>query len=546
MKYRPRQFATLAAVGLLAAGMATGFKANAQDLATAADVPAGVGTPDVMDTRIGTLNFTDGAPSADTVTTVLDHLDFTHALNAYRTGYQVASVQAFVDAFDKAGVEPNGDVMIWSNLLDSQTMLLTGNADTVYYMFTVDLTNGPIVIETPPDALGLFDDAMFKHVIDFGRPGPDRAQGGKFLLVPPGYDGPLPDSGYHVAHSNTNTVLGLGRSFMENNDPAPTVATIKGALKFYPYTPGGFGTSIATLLEGSPPAAKAPDIVPTNFVEGTGLNIDILPPSDASFFDMVNEVIQREPAGALDPEIMGSFAALGMVKGQDWAPDERMQGILTDAALVADATARSLLWSPRAQDGWAYYPDSAWFNPLWQGGYQFETPPPLVTKDGIVPLEPTGYRMTESRFAFFYYATGITPAMAMRLTDVGSQYLIAMRDSDKNVFDGAKSYKVNLPKGIPENNFWSFTVYDNQTRSMLRTPQRYPRAGSQSFPSPAAVANDDGSYDIYFGPTPPEGKEANWIQTLPGKGWNVVLRLYNPLQPYFDKSWQIGEVELME
>ena len=234
--------------------MATGFKANAQDLGTAADIPAGVGTPDVMDTRISTLNFTDGAPSADTVTTVFDHLDFTHALNAFRIGYQVASTQAFVDAVDKAGAEPNGGVMIWSNLLDSQTMLLTGNADTVYYMFTVDLTNGPIVIVTPPETLGLFDDAMFQHVIDFGRP--DRGQGAKFVLVPSGYDDPLPDSGNHVGHSYTNTVLGLGRSIMENNDPAPTVATIKDTLKFYPYTPGGFGTSIATLLEGNTPAGK--------------------------------------------------------------------------------------------------------------------------------------------------------------------------------------------------------------------------------------------------------------------------------------------------
>ena len=93
----------------------------------------------------------------------------------------------------------------------------------------------------------------------------------------------------------------------------------------------------------------------------------------------------------------------------------------------------------------------------------------------------------------------------MRLTGIGSQYLLAMTDADKNYFDGAKTYKVTLPKDIPEANFWSFTVYDNQTRSMLDTPQRYPRAGSQSFPSPAAEADADGSTTVFFGPSQPAG-----------------------------------------
>ncbi len=94
----------------------------------------------------------------------------------------------------------------------------------------------------------------------------------------------------------------------------------------------------------------------------------------------------------------------------------------------------------------------------------------------------------DARTNFFYGVTGVTPGMAMRLTGIGSQYLLAMTDAGKNHFDGAKTYKVTLPKGIPEENFWSFTLYDNMTRSMLDTPQRYPRAGSQSYPSPAAEA----------------------------------------------------------
>jgi hypothetical protein len=137
--------------------------------------------------------------------------------------------------------------------------------------------------------------------------------------------------------------------------------------------------------------------------------------------------------------------------------------------------------------------------------------------------------------------------MAMRMTGIGSQYLLASVDADKNYFDGSKTYKVTLPKGIPEANFWSLTLYDNQTRSMLDTPQRYPRAGSQSYPSPAAEANADGSTTVYFGPTQPSGvKRGNWVQTMPGKGWWVILRLYGPLETFFTREWRLSEVELIK
>jgi len=513
---------------------------------TAADIPPGIAVPDKMDTRLGELTFVDGAPSADTVEKVFDHLDFTNALNAYMNGYQLVSLQAMEKGLASVGVGDNGGVLLFSELMDSQSLFLTANADTIYYIFTINVKNGPMVVETPPDALGLFDDAWFQHVIDFGRPGPDRGEGGKFLLLPPDYDGPLPDSGYHVGHSTTERIFAFGRSFLKNNDPKPTVATIKKSLKIYPYTAGGWGTSIATLLEGNTPVGKPAPIKPVKYVEGTGLVVNTLPPSDHTYYDLLNEVVQEEPSGTLSKEIMGSFAAIGIIKGKPFTPDARMKKILSDAAEVGAATGRSLNWRFRDKDGWGYYPGSAWYNMLWQGGYDYETPPPAVTKAGIKPYPPTGYRTLDARFGFFSVATGVTPAMIMRLTDVGSQYLIAGVDSDKKYFDGAKTYKVNLPPNIPENNFWSFTVYDNQTRSMLRTPQRYPRAGSQSYPSPAAVANADGSYDIYFGPKAPKGKEANWIQTLPGKGWFTILRLYSPLQAYFDKSWRIGEIELVK
>ena len=254
------------------------------------------------------------------------------------------------------------------------------------------------------------------------------------------------------------------------------------------------------------------------FHELSGKVMNTIPPNDFSFYEMLNDVVQQEPATSLDPELMGSVAAIGIIKGKPFAPDDRMKKILTEALAVANATSRTLLLNPRAAD-WYYYSGSAWMNPLFISGSEFETPIPMITREGVKPFPPTGYRTLDARSAFFYGITGITPAMSMRLTGIGSQYLFASLDADKQYFDGAKTYKVTLPKGIPEEKFWSFTLYDNQTRSMLDTPQRYPRAGSQSYPSPAAEPEADGSTTVYFSPTQPAGvKRGNWIQTDPEKG----------------------------
>ena len=170
---------------------------------------------------------------------------------------------------------------------------------------------------------------------------------------------------------------------------------------------------------------------------------------------------------------------------------------------------------------------------------------PAQTTPAIPPSITTPDKV-ESRLGTLDFKDGApSPAMSMRLTGIGSQYLFVTLDADKQYFDGAKTYKVTLPKGIPEEKFWSFTVYDNQTRSMLDTPQRYPRAGSQSYPSPAAEPDADGSTTVYFSPTQPTGiKRGNWIQTDPKKGWFAILRLYSPLEPFFTKAWRPSEITL--
>jgi hypothetical protein len=151
--------------------------------------------------------------------------------------------------------------------------------------------------------------------------------------------------------------------------------------------------------------------------------------------------------------------------------------------------------------------------------------------------------MLDSRVLFHYYATGITPAMAQPVVGKGSVYAYAERDANGDYLDGGKTYSITLPAPIPMKDFWSFMVYDNQTRSMLETDQK--AAGIDSN-SPGLVANADGSYTVWFGPEAPEGKEGNWVQTMPGKGWNTLLRLYGPLEPWFDKTWKPGDFERVE
>lgn len=525
------------------AGLFAITSSHAQSYRT--DIPPSITTPDRIESRLGTLQFPRGVPTAETAEKLYDFLDFSRGVDTFLNGLPGVSLYAARKGFRDVGVKDN-EVLVFSRLMDSRSLFLTANSDTVYFISFLDLSKGPVVVEAPSDVLSLADDMWFRWVIDVGLPGPDRGLGGRYLFIPPGYDGPLPEGGYFVGRSRTNSLAFLGRAFLENNDPAPTIARIKSGLKIYPYVPGSYGSSISHYLTGLGPLGQLTQPPPTKFHEGSGLVFNTVPPNDFSFYEMLNALVQEEPAIALDPEVAAPFAAIGIVKGKPFNPDARMRKILGDAITVANAAARTISFRPRDSEGFRYYddPNAHWVNPLFVGGFDFMRPPPEITRDAVKQFPDTGARLLDSRIAMFYPATGITPAMVMRLTNVGSQYLFTIYDSRGNPFDGGKTYKITLPPNIPAAKFWSLIPYDNQTRSMLQTDQQFPRAGSQSFPTPAAVANADGSTTVHFGPRRPEGvSEGNWIQTLPGKGWFVILRLYSPLQPFFDKTWRPGEIE---
>jgi hypothetical protein len=200
-----------------------------------------------------------------------------------------------------------------------------------------------------------------------------------------------------------------------------------------------------------------------------------------------------------------------------------MRKALEDAVATGSATARTLAFRPHES---AYmYPNSAWYELFLGGSHEFIN---------------NGARLLDARTLWYFIAAVVTPAMSEKHVGVGSQYACAAMDSKGEWLDGAKTYKLHLPKDVPAKNFWSVTLYDPQTRSLLRTSQPQPSVSSQTG---NVVANADGSYDLYFGPKAPAGKEGNWVETVPGKGWFVFFRLYGPLEPWFDKTWKPGEFE---
>ena len=205
-----------------------------------------------------------------------------------------------------------------------------------------------------------------------------------------------------------------------------------------------------------------------------------------------------------------------------------MKNILTEAAKVGSVTARALTARPRDQRHYLYPGERVWTNPFIKGRYDF-----LLD----------GSRLLDSRVYMHFYATGITPAMAIKNVGKGSQYAIAYLDKELNALDGSKTYKIKLPPNVPAKDFWSFTLYDNQTRAMLQTDQRFPGIDNNT---KGLKKNADGSYDIYFSPKPPKGWENNWIQTVPGKGWNTIFRLYGPLEAFYDQTWKPGDPELVK
>jgi hypothetical protein len=469
-------------------------------------IPPEITTPDSVETSLGTLKFFDGLPDQDTVQKVYDNLDRMRGVDVFLNTLAPASLLANIEGLKSVGCD-NYAAVIHEDRVDAKTLLLTPNTQTATLWAFMDLKDGPLVVEIPPGVLGLADDAWMRYVIDLGLVGPDKGKGGRYLFLPPGYTGPVPE-GYFVAKLGTYKVWLVARGFSDKGGTGPAVKAFKDQWKVYPLAEAA-----------NPPKMK--------FINGSGLYFNTIHATDFTFYEEVNKVIQEEPADSADPEILGQLAAIGIVKGKPFAPDARMKKILTDAVAIGNATARALSFKSRDEMMY-FYPGKSWFTPFVGGSHEFIQ---------------NNVRLLDARTVFFYMATGITPAMSVKIIGGGSQYAGATFDGDGNYLDGGNNYRLHLPPNVPINNFWSIIPYDTQTRSVLQTDQRDTALTSISG---TVKSNPDGSVDIYFGPKAPAGKESNWVQTTPGKGWFTILRLYGALEPWFDKTWRPGEIELVK
>jgi hypothetical protein len=475
-------------------------------------------TPDKVNTSIGELNFIDGAPLPETAEKVYDYLDTMRGVDVFLKGMAGASIQGLMDGGRVLGQTESHHVLYFDKLMDSKSKFLTANTSTMYIFATIDTKkDGPVVLELPTGVLGAFNDAWFRYVEDIGPFGPDKGKGGKYLVLPPDYEGNIPDGYFVVKPKTYRTWMMMRGSIAKGLEAAAANAQ---QTKIYPLA-----------KKDNPPQTK--------FISGSGKDFNTIHTNDYTFYEHLNEVIQYEPLEMLDVETRGLFASIGMQKGKEFAPNQRMQKILSDAVAIANAAARSIVWYPRIEgsvdnlSGIKVYPDNPDSN--WIMAW--------VDKNVFFNGKDKRTMNSDARVMFHYPYTVVTPAMAVTIPGKGSDYGIAYVDSAKQPFDGSKTYRLYLPPDPPANDFWALTMYDPQTRSMLQTEQPLPTLGSQS---EGIKQNEDGSYDIYFAPNAPKGFEKNWLATVPGKSWFVALRLYGPEQVWIDKTWRPGEIELVK
>lgn len=465
-------------------------------------LPHGIGAPEAAATRLGALRFFDGFPDAATVETLFDNLDFQRAVQSYLLGLAPVDAEAIRRMLLHWG-PPNSTMAVWEDLVHPCFIGLIYNTSTSYCYSWLDLSAGPLVLEIPPGVYGGVNDHWCRFVIDVGQTGPDKGKGGRYLLLPPGYEGDAP-GGYFVARPRTFGNWLAVRGFPDKHgDPHPAVRIIKDQLRVFP---------LADLESPSP----------MQFVNVSAEAAIGVPPADDRFWDYLHAVVDAEPPDSSDPLTLGMFASLGIRRGKPFNPDTRMRAILSEAATVGDATARALCYRMRQAEAY-YYPGSAW-RTAFLGGYRFE-------EDGVALLD--------SAVQLYFCGGATNPGMAEKIVGAGSQYALAFVDASGNPFDGAKAYRLHVPPNVPVNNFWSLLVYDTQTRSMLQTDQRWPSVTSQD---EHTVFNPDGSVDIYFGPDQ-VGSHQNWIQTVSGKSWFAIFRLYGPLEPWFDRTWRLPDIE---
>jgi hypothetical protein len=450
--------------------------------------------------------FVGGYPTKATIERAYNQLDVQRAGQVYIDFMSLASQNAiFESTISDYGLTKAGDVGIYTEpgKGKSEALGLTYNTESIYSTAFTDLkSDGPTVVETPPNVLGIVDDGWMRFITDLGNAGPDKGKGGKYLLLPPGYEGNVPE-GYFVFECPTYRNWVMVRGFVQNTGTGDdAIAYYKENFKIYP------------LATGPREDAKYETL---SFKGGNTTN-----PRDITFFNLIDKIVQYEPASAFSAYELGLLKAIGIEKGKEFTPDERMKKILAEGIKHGDAIAKANAYAHRDPTV-RIYPDRKYESIFLGGSHEFKNGDALLL---------------DARLLFHYEAIVVTPAMARKMVGIGSQYLCVYRDANDNFLMGDNNYRMHLPAGIPAKDFWSVTVYHPDTRSLLQNGQDKPSVSTYDDP----VINEDGSIDIYFGQEAPEGFEKNWVKTIPGEGWFTYIRLYGPLDAYFDQTWKPDDI----
>ncbi len=456
--------------------------------------------------NLAELQFPGGYPTAESSARLFDELDFQRAVQVYLWALPAMNIDAMRQGSEAAFGAGNHILPVWKDRLNTKTRVTTPNSDVVYAMSYLDLKDGPVVVEVPPKLQGMFDDFWHRPIADVGFVGPDKGEGGKYLLLPPDFKGDEP-KGFHTFRSPTYRVFLFWRGFLVEGKTGDAVKLIEQT-RVYPLG-----------KKDSAPAMVFPN--------ASTMPANMLVTQDISYFENLKQFIDYEPVDREDFAMRGMMASMGMVKGRPFEPDERMQAILNRAADVAWKMA-SVQRYERRIPGTKRYEDRQYDEGFIGGSEVFEG---------------DTYLNLDARTAFFRFAYSSSPGMVVDMVGKGSKYPLTFKDADGNFLMGENSYKLHLPKGIPAENFWAVTLYDAPTAAGVDKPgQAIPSINSQQKPQ----YNDDGSIDIYFAPEAPEGQENNWLQTVPHKSWFIALRMYGPLQPWIDQTWRPGELELVQ
>ena len=479
------------------------------------ELPLGV---QKIETRSGTITIDHDYLTPESAQLLSDELFFQRAIQVYHLALPAVGGAGIFYEQDKVGASV-GDIIYWSDFMNSEIDLLTGNTSVLYFMSLQDLSEGPIIVHMPAGNLQGHADNIYQQVItDWGIVGPNEGNEASFLFIPPNYDEEIPEifngetENHFVFQSDTMQFLAMARAFVNDPDMAAAEELIKKV-------------NIYSLSEiDNPPQVQ--------FFDVAGESLKLSHPTTDGFWEFLHEVYSKESiVRPEDKNLIGLMHAIGIVPGEAFEPDEHAKEILDKAAVVADLMARNIAYDSPVKESFLFWPDKNWELAFMTKNPRFED------ENSVTQIEP--------RLSFIYQAITTADAMTLELVGKGSKYLMTYRDADENFLSGSNTYHLNIPANIPAENFWSVVVYDAETRSMIKNDVQ-PLPGIRSLDSDILVQNEDGSYDAYFGPEAPEGYESNWVKTNEGDGWFAAFRFYSPTEAYYDKSWQLPMIEKIE